>query len=120
MFVRPFPNVLDGRTQVSVSGGEEPRWSSDGRQLFYAENDPTGDRIMAAHVRTQPTFTVDSIQPLFVWQRGIIQSRDGWLWDAAPDGSRFVAVRYRSEFNVVTGFVLIENFFEQLRAQLKN
>jgi eukaryotic-like serine/threonine-protein kinase len=34
VYVRPFPSGA-GRWQVSVGGGFEPRWSPDGRELFY-------------------------------------------------------------------------------------
>ncbi len=35
VYVRPFPNTGDGRTQVSTGGGEAPKWARDGRHLFY-------------------------------------------------------------------------------------
>ncbi len=117
IFVRPFPNVEDGRTQVSADGGVDPRWSGDGRQLFFSDFGGEGDRILAAHVRTEPAFAVDSVEPLFIWQQGIYQSRDGWLWEPAPDGHRFLVIRYRTQRSVVSGFVLIENFFAELRAK---
>jgi Tol biopolymer transport system component len=34
VFVRAFPE-LGGRWQVSRNGGSEPRWSADGKKLFY-------------------------------------------------------------------------------------
>ncbi len=37
--VRPFlPNAAGG-TQVSFGGGHDPRWSRDGKELFYRSND---------------------------------------------------------------------------------
>src|SRR5262249_55161475 len=33
VFIRPFPNVDDGR--VPVGRGASPRWSPSGRELFY-------------------------------------------------------------------------------------
>jgi eukaryotic-like serine/threonine-protein kinase len=35
IFVVPFPNVDDGKWQVSSGGGAEPYWSLDGHTLFY-------------------------------------------------------------------------------------
>ena len=35
VFVQPFP--VGGKYQVSTSGGRTPRWSSDGKALFYHE-----------------------------------------------------------------------------------
>ncbi len=45
VYVRPFP-AADGKWQVSVSGGTQPRWSRDGSEIFYLE----GEAIMAVEV----------------------------------------------------------------------
>ena len=37
IYVRPFPNVDDGKWQVSTAGGASPVWSPDGQELFYRE-----------------------------------------------------------------------------------
>jgi Tol biopolymer transport system component len=37
VYVRPFPTG-DGKSRVSVAGGREPRWSIDGRELFYLDS----------------------------------------------------------------------------------
>ena len=38
VYVRPFPGTTGGRWQISTGGGTEPRWSPDGRELFYLDN----------------------------------------------------------------------------------
>ena len=43
VYVRPFPSVDSARWTVSVNGGAEPRWSRDGRQLFFRT--PAGDMM---------------------------------------------------------------------------
>src|SRR5690348_4195400 len=35
VYVRPFPATTAARWQVSTGGGEAPRWSSDGRELYF-------------------------------------------------------------------------------------
>jgi len=35
VYVRPFPDVSAGKTQVSTAGGAAPRWSHTGRELFF-------------------------------------------------------------------------------------
>jgi serine/threonine protein kinase/Tol biopolymer transport system component len=37
--VRPFVPGAAGGTQVSFGGGHDPRWSRDGKELFYRTND---------------------------------------------------------------------------------
>lgn len=46
--VQSFP-VGSGRWQVSTAGGHQPRWSRDGRELYFIAADGT---LMAAAVRT--------------------------------------------------------------------
>ena len=35
VYVQPFPNVDDGRWQISSTGGRMPNWGPNGRKLFY-------------------------------------------------------------------------------------
>ena len=35
IYVRPFPAVAGGQSQVSTAGGRRPLWARDGRELFY-------------------------------------------------------------------------------------
>jgi Tol biopolymer transport system component len=35
IYVRPFPNVDDGKWLISRAGGLSPAWAPDGRELFY-------------------------------------------------------------------------------------
>jgi serine/threonine protein kinase len=60
--VQPFP-VASGKWPISTGGGIQPRWSSDGKELyFYA---PDG-KLMAASVTTHgTTFTAGAPVPLF-------------------------------------------------------
>ncbi len=37
--VKPFAPGATGGTQVSFGGGHDPRWSRDGKELFYRSND---------------------------------------------------------------------------------
>jgi hypothetical protein len=37
VYVRPFPDTKAFKRQVSVAGGEAPRWSHDGRELYFVD-----------------------------------------------------------------------------------
>ena len=50
-----------GRWQVSNTGGEEPRWSPDGRQLFFRSD----ARLLAADISSQPSFEASMPRMLF-------------------------------------------------------
>jgi hypothetical protein len=55
IWVRPFPNVNDGRWLISNGGGTRPVWARNGRQLFYLD---LSNRLMAVPVQAEgQTFT---------------------------------------------------------------
>ncbi len=60
VYVRPFP---EGGRKVTVSsnGGRQPRWSRDGKELFYVE----GQTLLAVSVSSDSSFAVGSATPLF-------------------------------------------------------
>src|SRR5205807_2272753 len=67
VYVRPFPNG-PGKWRVSNSGGFEPRWRSDGKELFYlTQSGPTRRQLIAVPVQPAPptSFTIGLPQKLF-------------------------------------------------------
>ena len=57
VFVRPFPITQDRRIPVSQGGGNSPRWSRSGLELFYMAGDQyafTG--LMRARIALEPPF----------------------------------------------------------------
>ena len=61
VYVRPFPSG-EGKWQVSDVGGAHPRWSRDGKQLFWR----TGDGIMVADIETTGgSFRSGKVRQLF-------------------------------------------------------
>ncbi len=89
IYVRPFPEVDEGRWQVSTGGGNTALWSPDGRELFYLNR----DSVMAVPVETEPTFRPGKPKALF---KGIyvgLSFRDAHTWDISPDGKRFLMMK---------------------------
>ncbi|TPW13077.1 MAG: serine/threonine protein kinase, partial [bacterium] len=83
IFIRRYPD--DGTIwQVSVGGGSGPRWSRDGRELYFV----SGTRMMAATVQAGPTLEVGTPVVLFDGGFSVARARD---YDVAPDG-RFIAL----------------------------
>jgi eukaryotic-like serine/threonine-protein kinase len=60
VFIVRFPEGT-GKLRVSRSGGEAPRWSRDGRELFYIE----GRTLVAVPVATNPDLSLGSARRLF-------------------------------------------------------
>ena len=50
-----------GTRQISTSGGSQPRWSRDGKELFYVR----GDTLMVVSVTTSPSFSAGAVTELF-------------------------------------------------------
>jgi serine/threonine protein kinase len=84
--VRPFPAAA-GNWQVSTDGGEQPRWRSDGKELFYLSAD---HKLMALEVNTEgPTFEHHAPKALFVTRVGGIDT-PGHYYAVTDDGQRFL------------------------------
>ena len=62
VFVQPFPKAAGAIWQVSSGSGFAPRWSHDGRRIFYQDS---RNRLLVVDVRTVPTFQVVREQVLF-------------------------------------------------------
>jgi Tol biopolymer transport system component len=87
IYVTPFPGG-GARLQVSGSGGTQPRWSPDGRQLFYASAD--GNLTVAAVEGRGARFEIKDVKPLF--RVNIFAGPRATLhgYAVAPDGRRFL------------------------------
>jgi len=79
IIVRPFAPGAPGGTQVSFGGGHDPRWSRDGKELFYRTND--------WHVVAVPV--VDLKQGRFGKPVSLFRLPDGAEYDVV-NGKRFL------------------------------
>jgi Tol biopolymer transport system component len=86
VYVRPFPSG-DGRWQASPNGGTQPRWRSDGKELFYVENQNT---MMAVPVSSGQGLTLGQPQRLFQSADLIFRNLPWPQYDVSADGQRFL------------------------------
>ena len=87
IYVTSFPGA-QGKWQVSNGGGTQPRWRSDGREIFYLSPDL---KIMAAPVASGTTF--DSGAPVALFQtnpRELVATSEQVSYDVSRDGQRFL------------------------------
>jgi hypothetical protein len=109
IYVQPFP-ALANKWRVSVGTGEEPRWSSDGRQLFFRQ----GDRMMALDVSTKSTLKA---QPPHLLFEGPYARSDYWTnYDVAADGQRFVMLKEEDEARVNQVLRVVLNWADELES----
>ena len=89
VYVDRFPTLGEKRT-VSADGGGWPRWSRDGRELFYLS---AGGDVMAAQVRRAGSrLEIASPRALFRVNLRAPARLDAYAYDVLPDG-RFVVNR---------------------------
>jgi len=116
IYVRPFPNVKDGREKVSLAGGRYPLWSAKGDELFYLEAD--GD-MMVAPVSTSGAFAAKAVQRLFRWTPPLA-GVSGRPFDVSPVDGRFLLLRPQTGLDRgPTHATVILNWFEELRTRAR-
>jgi serine/threonine-protein kinase len=119
IYVRPFPEIEGGRWQVSTTGGDSPLWSPDGREIFFRN----ADAVMAASLKMDPTFSVETPKTLFRGTYvGAVFAFGSWdfsTWDISPDGRRFLMMK---ELGAVASaergprkITVVLNWFEELK-----
>jgi Tol biopolymer transport system component len=86
IYVVPFPSTST-QYQVSLQGGAQPRWSSDGKQLYFV----AGDRHMMTVEVTASGETLKLGPPKPLFQTRIVRVFEGYTqFDVSPDGKRFL------------------------------
>ncbi len=91
VFVRPA--IGEGKWQVSPEFGSYPRWSGDGRELFYIGIGSPQRPLMAVSVEGGPVFRTGPPRVVVPdLSRYMTSTAPQVDWDAAPDGRRFVFI----------------------------
>ena len=104
VYVQPFPGP-GSKTRVSLDGGSTPRWSKDGRELFYWARVPVA-KLMAVDVTSGPDFRAGTPRELF-------RQPSTTTWDITSDRNRFlVELSARSTGSTLA---IVTNWFEELR-----
>jgi dipeptidyl aminopeptidase/acylaminoacyl peptidase len=86
VYVTSFPDAT-GKWQVSTSGGENPRWRADGKEMYFT----AGDEFIAVDVETTgPRFDSAAPHPLFSVRvpAPVLGTRSTYA--VSPDGRRFL------------------------------
>jgi hypothetical protein len=116
VFVSPFSMPDRERRIVSKDGGTQPRWSPDGREIFFIGVDGI---LMGAPVHGGGTLTIG--MPKRVLHRpyysgfGLIERPD--TYDVAPDG-RFLMLKQQSrpeDGPQAATVVIVKNWLDELQ-----
>jgi hypothetical protein len=105
LVVRSIP-AGEGRWEISALGSN-PRWSGDGRRLFFAKD----GEVLEVDIRTAPSFRVGVPRRLFTL-RPIGSSTTYPGFDVSPDGQRFLVIE-PDEASAPTSLVVVLDFAPQ-------
>ena len=119
IYVRPFPNVDDAKTQISTDGGREPLWAHSGQELFYKN---ISLELVAVTVSTDDGFEVQERRALFTLPVGSSYSVFRTEYDITQDDQRFLMLRAAGATNEqsIGQYFVVENFFEELKQRVGN
>ena len=113
VYVRPFPGP-GGKWQVSNGGGVVPKWSRNGRELFYRTR--ADSRIMVVtYTASSDSFQADKPR---LWSPGQFTGRGtSPNFDLHPDGKRFAVLKTPGEEKAaaVNHVNFVFNFFDEVR-----
>ncbi len=117
VYLRAFPGgtSLDSKVQVSTAGGSEPRWSRDGKELFYRSS----ERMMAAPVELKPVLKLGKPLPLFVDRYEKTLPLGHINYEVSPDGRRFLMVKRTEQESAAPQLNVVLDWFEDLKRQKK-
>ena len=87
IYVQPFPPT-GAKWQITTTknGGTEPRWRSDGREIYYLS---PGEGVMAVPVETTPAVRPGAPALVIPW-RAAVSSSGAEAFDVTQDGRRFL------------------------------
>ena len=110
VYVRPFPEG-GGRSTVSSNGGQQPRWSDDGKELFYVE----GETMLAVSVSTSPEFSAGKVTRLF--DHPSLTRSFYPQYDVSADGQRFLLAAPVEVEGAEPSIRVVQNWFEEFRGR---
>jgi Tol biopolymer transport system component len=87
VYVSPFPEA-NSKWQVSRGGGEEPRWRSDGKELFYLSS---ARKLMTVELKLSSSLEArDPVELFQTRSRQRISSQDVFTYSVGGEGQRFL------------------------------
>ncbi len=111
VFVSRWP-APTSRAQISRTGGTNPRWSRDGRSLFFWTDEGTHAALYAVAIaQSQQRFSAGTPEKLFE-----APHMAAYYYDVSVDAQRFLLGLNNPEA-VSYEIRVVENFFEELKAK---
>ncbi len=103
VFAQAFPG-LGRKTPISRGPGQYPRWSRDGREIFFRN----GSRFMA--VRVRPGADLSPAPPALLFENDSFRR-----FDVLPGSQGFITLRQLPDSGIISGLHVVSSWFEELR-----
>ena len=123
IYVHPFPNVGDGKWQISNTGGIWPKWNGEGDALYYRGVSPNFSTVWEVKLDTtndRSQFQYEAPTQLFSGNyTPELERGGGSAFDVSSDGQRFLLPRMAemspsTNYSENTQIAVIPNWFEDL------
>ena len=111
IYVQSFPDLTD-KVAISSGGGSNPRWSHDGRELFYR----SPGRMMRIQVNLEGGFRAGATETLF--DTDLDSGRLLGTYDVTADGLRFLMIREPEQDREASQIVVVPNFALELKEKV--
>jgi serine/threonine-protein kinase len=122
VYVQPFPDVGSGLWLVSTTGGIEPVWAREGRELFYRA--PNG-AVMRVSFTSGSTWKASTPMQLFPATSYTLASPTAGgavrTYDVSPDGRRFLMMKNsdaRPQTSTAPRIIVVQNWFTELQQRV--
>ncbi|MEJ2086283.1 MAG: DPP IV N-terminal domain-containing protein, partial [Acidobacteriota bacterium] len=112
VYVRPFPSG-GGKWQISVGGGDKPRWSQEGDAIFYRN----GGGVSVAEVRVdRDALRAEKPRQLFnsLFPPLTVGGTSYADYDVDPSGERFLMFKPEGEQTARDHLIFVTNWFSEL------
>ena len=119
VYVRPVEG--EGKWQVSPNLGGYPRWSGDGRRLFYIDIGSPKRPLMVVDVATGDSFRAGPPQVVLENVGGafVTSTAPAMNWDVSPSGDRFVFVEFERRAQAAAQVEIALNWAQHLELDPK-
>ncbi len=114
VWLRDFP-VPQGKWNVSRGIGQSPRWSPDGRYIYFWRGAQPLDSLFRVRIDRSPTIVVQAPELVLA-----VDTDNTSSWDLHPDGRRFI-ISVRVTGAASTGgapaarYLILQNWFGELK-----
>ena len=114
VYIRPFPDVMRERVQISPRGGRMPAWARSGTELYFLSE---SQEIMSVPVTTIPRLVVGEPRPVLS-ARGFVMDQAGRSYEPEPSGRSFLMIR-GEEKTPAPELVIVLNWSSELATKVR-